>query len=62
MLFGSKNEVWEGGRTGSSFPCIGQLKVVVQAWPVSSLSKMVLEYGVHGGVRHGAGSIVSSLQ
>lgn len=25
LLFGSKNEVWEDGRTGSSFSCIDQL-------------------------------------
>lgn len=48
--------------TSSSFLCIDQLKVIVQAWPVSVLSKVVLEYGVHRDVRHGAGARVTSLQ
>lgn len=56
LLFGSKNEVWEDGRTGFSFPCMDQLKVIVRVWPVSPLSKVVLEYGVHRDVRHDAGA------
>lgn len=51
--------MWEDGRTSSSFPCTDQFKVIVQAWPVSALSKVVLEYGVHRGVRDSAGSMVS---